>query len=309
MLKCVLRLAEIVYFLCSKENVRSDRLMIIDAHCHIFTKQIVTNVSSRPGLADLLKLDVAYAGHCLDPKVLEHSAARNNIETCVLLPTAAPNKVRAENDRHFKIASKSPKLRSLATLHPVMNGLSDEIGRVFDLGVTGFKFSSFSQRFNLISLEVEVMLSNLEKSARDGIRPAVVFDTFTKADIYFGAAHEHVTIPSKLAETARRHPEINFVGSHMGGLAADFQELVHHLIPMSNFYLDTSNAAHTLTRRQFVELLKIHGANHILFGTDWPWFEHSREIPVIRSLLEEAGYGQSEQQAVFGENARKLFGF
>jgi len=299
-----------MYFLSSQENAGSDRLMIIDSHCHIFTKQIVTNVSSRAGLADLLKLDVAYAGHCLDSRVLEHSAERNNIEICVLLPTAAPNKVRAENDRHFKMASKSPRLRSLATLHPAMHGLSDEIRRVFDLGITGFKFSSFSQRFDLVSGEVEVMLSSLEKSARDrGIRPVVVFDTFTKADIYFGAAHEHVTIPSKLAETVRRHPEINFVGSHMGGLAADFQELVHHLVPMANFYFDTSNAAHTLTRRQFVELLKIHGAYHILFGTDWPWFEHSTEIPVICSLLDKAGYDQSEQRAVFGENARKLFGF
>ena len=154
------------------------------------------------------------------------------------------------------------------------------------------------------------MLSRLEKSGSDRrIRPAVVLDTFTRADLHFGADHEHVTIPSKLAEIVLRHPDINFVGSHMGGLAADFQELLRHLIPMANLYLDTSNAAHTLTRDQFVDLLKIHGPNHILFGTDWPWFEHAREIPVICSLLEEAGYSQSEQEAVFGENARKLFGF
>ncbi len=154
------------------------------------------------------------------------------------------------------------------------------------------------------------MLSRLEKSGLDcGIRPVVVFDTFTRADIHFGADHEHVTVPSKLAEVVRRHPDINFVGSHMGGLAAEFQELLRHLVPMDNLYLDTSNAAHTLARAQFVDLLKIHGPNHILFGTDWPWFEHSGEIPVIRGLLEEAGYSRSEQEAVFGENARKLFGF
>jgi uncharacterized protein len=284
--------------------------MLIDSHCHIFTKQIVTNVSSRPALIDLLKLDVVYAGHFFDSKFLENAAAKNAIDICVLLPTAAPNKVRAENDRHFKIASKSPQLRSLATLHPIMNGLSDEIGRVFDLGIIGFKLSSFSQRFDLLSAEVESMLSTLKKSGLDRrIRPVVVFDTFTRADIHFGADHEHVTIPSKLAEIVRRHPDINFVGSHMGGLAADFQELRRHLVPMDNLYLDTSNAAHTLTGGQFVDLLKIHGPNHILFGTDWPWFEHSREIPVIRGLLEEAGYNQSEQEAIFGENARKLFGF
>ena len=68
----------------------------------------------------------------------------------------------------------------------------------------------------------------------------------------------------------------------MGGLAAEFEELFMTLIPADNLYLDTSNAAHTLTNGQFIELLKIHGPNHILFGTDWPWFDHAAEISKIR---------------------------
>ncbi len=66
--------------------------MLIDSHCHIFTNQIVKNVSSKSALVELLKLNVAYASHCLDPKVLESSAVRNKIDICVLLPTVAPNK-------------------------------------------------------------------------------------------------------------------------------------------------------------------------------------------------------------------------
>lgn len=284
--------------------------MIVDSHCHIFTEQIIRNVSSNSALVESIKLDVEHAEQRLDPKAAEQSAETSGVEICLLLPTAAPNKVRIENDRHLGFASQSPRLRTLATLHPMMKDLSDEIRRVFDLGAVGFKLSSFSQRFDLISREVEDMLSALDKSGSDcGIRPVVVLDTFTQADIHFGADRDHLTTPAKLAEIARRHSEIDFIGAHMGGLAADPDELLHGLTPAANLYLDTSNAAHTLTNGDFIKLLKIHGPYHILFGTDWPWFHHAAEIPKIRSLLEEAGYDKSEQAAVFGDNARRLFRF
>jgi len=284
--------------------------MIVDSHCHIFTKQIIHNVSSNSALVESIKLDVAHADQRLDPRSLEQSAVAGGVDICLLLPTAAPNKVGTENDRHLRFASQSPRLRSLATLHPVMKDLLDEIRRVFDLGIVGFKMSSFSQRFDLISREVETMLGALEKLGSDrGIRPVLVLDTFTRADTHFGANPDHLTTPAKLAEIARRHPEIDFIGAHMGGLAADPDELLHELTPAANLYLDTSNAAHTLTNGEFTELLKIHGPHHILFGTDWPWFHHAAEILKVRSLLERAGYRESEQEAVFGDNARRLFKF
>ncbi len=283
--------------------------MIIDAHCHIFTKLIVENVATNMALVESLKLNVVYARQRLDPMVLQQSAEANGVHLCLLLPTAAPDRVRAENDRHVKLSAKSPRLRTLATLHPMMQGLAQEISRIFDMGIRGFKFSSFSQRFDLASREVEAMFSLLgQLGSNRGFRPVVVLDTFTRADLHFGADPEHLTIPAKFMNVARRHPEVNFVGSHMGGLAADFDELRGQLIPAENLYLDTSNAAHTLKEAEFIELLESHGSDHILFGTDWPWFHHAPEIPKIRALLDKAGYQESEKEDVFGNNARKLFG-
>lgn len=283
--------------------------MIIDAHCHIFTKLIVENVATNMALVESLKLNVVYARQRLDPMVLQQSAEANGVHLCLLLPTAAPDRVRAENDRHIKLSAKSPRLRTLATLHPMMQGLSEEISRIFDMGIRGFKFSSFSQRFDLASREVEAMFSLLgQLGSNRGFLPVVVLDTFTRADLHFGADPEHLTIPAKFMKVIRRHPEVNFVGSHMGGLAADFDELRGQLIPAENLYLDTSNAAHTLKEAEFIELLESHGSEHILFGTDWPWFHHAPEMPKIRALLDKAGYQEPEKEDVFGNNARKLFG-
>jgi predicted TIM-barrel fold metal-dependent hydrolase len=153
------------------------------------------------------------------------------------------------------------------------------------------------------------MYTELERlGCRWEVKPTLVLDTFVRADTYFGAPPQHLTTPYTLAELARRHQGLNIVGAHMGGLLADFDEIRRHLVPAPNVFLDTANAAHTLDAEEFVELLQVHGASHILFGTDWPWFLHADEIRKIDSLLDRAGYNNSERDAVFGGNAKRLFG-
>ncbi|MFA6222265.1 MAG: amidohydrolase family protein [Desulfomonilaceae bacterium] len=283
--------------------------MIVDSHCHIFTERIVSNTTQKAAMLKELKLNTCGAVERLRPELLQESLERNGIEKCWLLPTAAPEKVVAENDKFIKITSKFSRLFTLATLHPIMPGLVNEIHRMFDSGITGFKFSSFSQRFDLLSPESGEMLTEISRIGNSrNIRPIVVFDTFMRADIYFGAKFEHLARPSKLYLIARRYQGIDFVCAHMGGLLGDFDEIRDVLRPLDNLYLDTSNAAHTLSEEEFVELLKIHGASHVLFGTDWPWFLHEEELANIVSLMAKAGFSAVEQAKVLGENARELFG-
>jgi uncharacterized protein len=282
--------------------------MMIDCHCHIFTTRIVDNMQSRPALTDRLHLNVRDSLKRLEPAALQESAEQNGIDICLLLPSTGPDRIRAENDKFIAFTRELPRLRTLATLHPMMRHLTREISRILDLGIIGFKFSSFSQKFDVSSPEVEVMLGDLGRLARNrNIRPLVLFDTFARADTFLDANPNYLTTPFKLSQLVGRHPDVNFIGAHMGGLLASFDEIRRHLTPSPNLYLDTSNAAHTLEECQFIELLLIHGSSHVLFGTDWPWFVHGPEISKIKKLLLKAGYNQAQQAGVFGENAAKLF--
>jgi len=282
--------------------------MVIDSHCHLFAERVIENVSLKPALVRELKLEPDQARGRLEPESLVRSAVANRIDICLLLPTAPPDRVRAENDRHVAIASQHPGLRTLATLHPAMTGLKDEARRILGLGIRGFKLSSFSQRFDPASAEVEAMLGTVEACGRDAsVTPVVVLDTFTGAHVHFGSEPEHLTTPAKLMRLARRFAGVRFVGAHMGGLMADVDDLRRHLIPAPNLFLDTSNAAHTLGEPDFIDLLNIHGPSHILFGTDWPWFGHETEVPGIKSLLVKAGFDEEAQALVLGGNARRIF--
>jgi hypothetical protein len=153
------------------------------------------------------------------------------------------------------------------------------------------------------------MLDELARQgARRGVWPVVVLDTYTRADEHFGADPRHLTTPSRLVALARSHPGLAVVGAHMGGLAADPEELRRELVPLENLYLDTSNAGHVLPPESFAALAREHGPEHVLFGTDWPWFVHEREIPHLRGLLARAGFDDDAQDRVFGGNARLLMG-
>lgn len=284
--------------------------MLIDSHCHIFTPRIVDNMQSRVALVERLHLGVWDSRKRLEPDALQESAEENGFDVCLLLPSTGPDQIRAENDRFIEFTRTRPRLRTLATLHPMMRCAGDEISRMLDLGIAGFKFSSFSQKFDVMSPEFELMLIEAERVAqRRNMRPVMVFDTFVQADAFLGAEPDHLTTPLKLSQLATRHQGVTFIAAHMGGLLADVDAIRRDLPPAPNLYLDTSNAAHTLTGLQFVELLRIHGPSHILFGTDWPWFVHGAEKPKIEKLLLKAGYDQAGQAAVFGGNASRLFGF
>lgn len=281
--------------------------MIVDCHCHVFTEQVVQNVVSRKALVEELRLDPAAARRA-DARSLSESAAANHIDYCILFPTAPPQGVRAENDRAVAAAASFPRLKTLATLHPRMDGLACEMERMLAEGIAGFKFCSFSQRFDIASEEAGRMLALLsDVAAVTGRAPVVVFDTFNRADVHFGATPSHITTPAKLNAVVRRYPAIRFLAAHMGGLAADFRRIRNDLQPAANLCLDTSNAAHVLSEGDFVELLQCHGAGHVLFGTDWPWFGHGPEMARIDALLDQAGFSRNQKEAVFGGNAEALF--
>ena len=100
--------------------------MLVDGHCHIFTRRIIENVKSKTAMVEQLKLNVVDALQRMEPQCLDKSAEDNHIDVCVVLPTATPEKAREENDAFYRLSSNFKKLRSVATLHPMMRGLSDE---------------------------------------------------------------------------------------------------------------------------------------------------------------------------------------
>ncbi|MEA3437284.1 MAG: amidohydrolase family protein [Thermodesulfobacteriota bacterium] len=281
--------------------------MIIDAHVHLFTPKIITNVSAKSGMVAELHLQTDEATQRIGTAALGTALGRAGVHAALMLPTASANGVSKVNRDAIDTAADCDYLNTAGTLHPECKDLQAELAALHAAGIRAIKLCSFSQRFILNSPPTMEMFAQIEAFNRNHSHHFfIVLDTFYKAAAYFGTDPRFTTDPACISRLVRTFPEIIFVGAHMGGLTAPFEDVIRCLPAADNFYLDTSNAAHTLNEAEFIRLLQVHGPNRILFGTDWPWFDPGEEIMLIEGLLDRAGYAVNDKAKVLGGNIAEL---
>ncbi len=283
--------------------------MFIDAHAHIFNSGVIDNVGKRTEMTEKLSLEINTAYERIGIDKLENDLASANMDACLILPTASANNIETVNSKFLEIAANSRLIYTACTLHPDSNHNREELLRLNKNKIRAIKMCSFSQGFDLHGQNTIALLDlirNENINNKTGL--FLVLDTFYDAGRYFGTEPRFNTTPALFGELVRAYPEIIFVGAHMGGLNAPFRDIVKFLPHTGNFFMDTSNAAHTLKEEEFIQLLKIHGPEHIIYGTDWPWFGNSKEKVLISGLLDKAGYTKEHKELVFGNNMAKLLG-
>jgi predicted TIM-barrel fold metal-dependent hydrolase len=284
-------------------------MKILDSHIHLFTHKVIGNVSRRTQMVQQLQLQTKGAERRTSPEALQKDLLTAGASGALLLPTASINAVQKTNRTCIETASRFSWLYTAGPLHPGYPHNETELAYLRANGVRVIKLCSFSQGFALDSSGTLKMFDTVQTVNEGSQTPfAVVLDTLQGADIHFGTLPEYNTTPKGLGKLAEEYPGINFIGAHMGGLNASFDEMRRYLTPRPNLFLDTSNEAHLLNPEDFLRLLETHGPRHILFGTDWPWFIQKNEVEHIDDLLNRAGFSENEKNDVFGVNASRLLG-
>ena len=96
--------------------------------------------------------------------------------------------------------------------------------------------------------------------------------------------------------------------AHMGGWKM-WDEVEEKLLGLP-FYLDTAVVLNPifpfkLENEQFVRMVRKHGADRILFGTDSPWYDQTKAV----NDFNNTDLTQEEKDKIFGKNANDLFNF
>lgn len=283
--------------------------MIIDGHAHLFHPKVISNVKKKEEMVDILGLQADGAEDRVGVSFLEDELRSNAIKGCFILPTAGAQEVGKVNESSYRTVETSDLLYTAGTLHPEYSDNRKELVKFKQRNIKGIKLCSFSQKFALDDPKTFDMFDLIRQfNINENSEFFVILDTLYGADTFFGGHPEHNTTPALLAELVKSFPEIDFIAAHMGGLAAPFTDICTHLCPMDNLFFDTSNAAHVLEDNQFVSLLKAHGPEHIIFGTDWPWFTHAPEIDLQHRMLTRSGYSKGDMDRVFSKNMIRLLG-
>jgi len=75
-------------------------------------------------------------------------------------------------------------------------------------------------------------------------------------------------------------------------------------------YLDTAVVLNRkfpvkLENEQFVRMVKNHGVDRILYGTDSPWYDQTQAL----EDFQQSGLSDNDKRLILGENANRIFGF
>ena len=90
--------------------------------------------------------------------------------------------------------------------------------------------------------------------------------------------------------------------AHYGGFK--MWEEAGELIAGKNVYLDTAYLFDFIEDDLFLQILKKHGADRVLFATDSPWSGQRQMVTAVQN----SGLDAEEQEAVLGGNAAGLLG-
>jgi predicted TIM-barrel fold metal-dependent hydrolase len=157
-------------------------------------------------------------------------------------------------------------------------------------GLTGFKMHPEYQQF-------EPQEPRLEQIYEAAIRNDMTIYFHSGRDIAFTSVRG---TPKAFAEVLDIWPELRVVLAHMGGFRQ--WKAVPGRIAGRNVWLDTAYTLGHLPDEEFVALVRAHGVDHVMFGSDGPWTDPAVEIAHLKSLPLKP----VELHAILGGNAERF---
>lgn len=251
-------------------------------HAHAFDEKIA--VKATENLHTYYGIEPATDGRLCH---LIESAKENGVDKLVVCATATkPTQVEMVNNYVSTLVGEH--IIGLGTLHPDYDDIDTEIARIIDLGLLGIKFHSIFQGFKIDEDKAMKMFERI------GSKLPVL--------IHLGDENSDAASPMRLARVMEAFPEITFIGAHLGGYT-EWEQAKECLVGR-NLYFDTSSSVRFMEPELAKEIIRAHGADKILFGTDYPLSNHKYEM----ECLEKLGLTDEEYEQIYWKNAYKLFG-
>ncbi|SDB48008.1 hypothetical protein SAMN02910317_02430 [Ruminococcaceae bacterium FB2012] len=262
--------------------------MLIDFHFHAFTDKIAVRamekLTATCGVPAFTDGRLSSALQCFD---------RWGVDRGVLLPIATkPSQQRIIND--WAAENDGGRVISFGTVHPDSEDLFEEMHRVKEMGLHGFKLHPEYQGFFINEPRLDPMFSELEciglpvtvHAGLDPISPEVTY-----------------CMPEPASEMIKRHPKLRIILAHMGGNEY-WQESLDHICGLDGeVYIDTAYSLY-VPDELMLKMIRKHGADRVLFASDCPW----QSAELMFRKIDALPLTDDEKEKIFFRNALALLG-
>ena len=268
--------------------------MIIDFHSHAFPEAIAARALAALGKCSggllpwtdgTVQGVAAQAARCgIDKSVILNIATNAGQQAAVNDYAASINQAQAQEDSG---------IAAFGSIHPFAPDAADELRRIKALGLKGVKLHPDYQMF---FADDERMFPLYALAAELGLI------TVFHAGVDIGLFEPVYGSPERIA---RALPAFNggvVVAAHFGGYMQ--WDAVEEALVGKDVYFDTSYCAGRMPILQARRIVKNHGADRVLFGTDLPWGDPMAELRFARAFE----LSEEDEAKVLGGNAARLLG-
>lgn len=260
--------------------------MIIDAHCHVWPDEIARKVlADRP-----VGLDPKHDG-TLDG--LLRTMDQAGIHMSLTLAVANVGRTVWRTNEFIGKVDRT-RFIPFGTVHPDLS-VEENLAALKDNGVVGVKLHPLFQAVDFSGAKTREILEAL---AENGI-PVL-------SHVGSGGDEEQNRrgAPEHLRNLISGIPDLRFIAAHFGGYQV-LDEAEKWAVG-ADVHLETSwpPTMGELPRERVLSIIRRHGVDRIVYGSDWPMTDPATEIAAIRNL----GLSKSEEDGILGGNLARLLG-
>lgn len=256
---------------------------IIDVHNHVFPDKIA--LRGAQSIRDYYGLPLRGDGTL---KTLLEDAAPYPVKHLLICSAALrPEKVRTANEYTAVQRAVDGRIVALGTTHAEVENQEEVFRQIEAFGLCGIKIHPEFQGF---AVDDERLFPAWKEAIR--LKLPVLF--------HIGDEKSDLSSPFRLYRVMERFPELCVVAAHMGGYR--MKEQAECLVG-THCYFDTSQWFNYLSEEELLERIDRHGADRILFGSDYPLNVPSAEI----ERLWATALSEDARRKIFYTNAKKLF--
>lgn len=258
-------------------------MFAIDCHVHVYNKRLAARAVK--GVGEFYNVNMNGSGIVDDlAEIAKSSPIKKFVINSVALNAKSVTKL---NDFIASECRGRSDLTGLGTLHPDMENINAEIERIISLGLKGIKLHPDTQQFDA---DCDRAMKIYE--AIEGRLPLLIHSGDYRHD------HSH---PRRIARIADSFPRLTMVAAHLGGWSI-FEEAVPYMKDRS-CYMDISSVMPFMKHEKVFELIKMYGADRLLFGSDFPMWDPVKEY----NSFMEFDLSEEEREKILFKNAAKVF--
>jgi predicted TIM-barrel fold metal-dependent hydrolase len=262
------------------------KIMIIDFHAHVYPNSIAPKAVVNVG--NFYQIEMRCDGTV---QTLLERGRLAGIDRFVIHSVAmTPAQVGRINQFIASVcAEHTQSFVGFGSLHKDAVDIVKDLRDMTALGLKGVK------------LHPDVQLFNLDDPALFPVYEEMQGKMNLPLLLHVGDYRYSYSHPSRLARLLDLFPKLTVVGAHFGGWSV--YDLALEYLKDKNCFLDISSSIMYLGNKRAEELIRLYGAERMLFASDYPMWDPFEEL----NRFETLNLTREEKDMILYQNASSIF--